>query len=125
MSKKRVAALAAAAGLALAMISPTPAQAAANLGVAVPGSFTAGYATPVIVVTKDAPFNFVSADIQGHDIVSVAPGSVRGHYLFASDVIPLAGVSEVQGMQNTVSGETYEFFCSIHPGTMRGELTVL
>lgn len=123
---KKLTALAFAAALAVG-ITAAPADAAAQVGLAVPGSAIAGYATPVIVVAKAAPFNFVNADaIAPHDIASVAPGSVRGRYLFASDVISASqAVAPVLGMENTTTGSTYEYFCTIHPATMKGTIVVV
>lgn len=124
---KRIASFGAIVGLVLGIVVLTPpeAKASAQAGVAVPGSALAGYGTPVITVAKDAPFNFVNTDaLAPHDLVSVKSGSVRGQYLFASDVIGV-GVSEVKGMQNTQTGQTYEFYCTIHPATMRGTLVVV
>ena len=57
-----------------------------------------------------------------HDVVSVAPGSVQGRYLFASDTIG-QGTSFVEGSQYLTTGE-YEFYCSVHAQDMRGKLTV-
>lgn len=57
-----------------------------------------------------------------HDVVSVAPGDVKGRYLFASDTIG-QGTSFVEGSQYLTSGE-YDFYCSIHESEMRAKLVV-
>jgi plastocyanin len=43
--------------------------------------------------------------------------------LFASKVSGLGEVSPVQGLDKVKSGQTYGFFCTLHPG-MRGNLVV-
>lgn len=118
-------AVAAVAALLAVGLTPGPARATTQAGVAVAGSALAGYGTPAIVVAKAAPFNFVNADpLAPHDIVSTEPGPVRDKYLFASQVIGV-GASEVAGIENTETGQTYEFFCTVHPATMRGTLVVI
>jgi hypothetical protein len=43
--------------------------------------------------------------------------------LFNTPLIGLGQTARVRGLENVVSGQTYGFFCTLHPG-MRGQLAV-
>jgi plastocyanin len=68
------------------------------------------------------PLSFVNLDTVQHDVVSVdkAPD---GAPLFRSKLIGLGESAPVQGLERVKAGQSYEFFCSVHPG-MRGTLYV-
>ena len=68
------------------------------------------------------PLSFVNLDPVQHDVVSEAKGP-DGRPLFASKLTGLGEVAPVNGLDKVSSGQTYPFFCSIHPG-MRGNLVV-
>jgi polyvinyl alcohol dehydrogenase (cytochrome) len=89
---------------------------------AVPGSTYTTYATPAMVTSVGGPLSFANFDLPQHDVVSVekAPG---GRALFQSRLAGLGEVVPVDGLDRVKAGQTYEFFCSIHPG-MRGNLIV-
>jgi plastocyanin len=104
------------------------APAHALVGLAVPGSFQAGYATSQIVVPAGQSLTFANADVQSHDIVSdaCAQRNSRGECIkrtFASRVIGAGETADVTGVSSLRAG-AYQFFCSIHPSTMKGTLTV-
>jgi plastocyanin len=94
---------------------PPPAPAAASV-VAGPGAASTGYATPVMITQVGGPLNFTNLDIVQHDVVS-------DDGIFRSDLIGLGQTTPIEGLENVQSGQTYGFFCSIHPG-MRGQLIV-
>jgi plastocyanin len=123
--------------LVLLVAVATPANAV--VVAAGPGGFAAGYATPVAVAPVGGPLIFVNGDIQPHNVVAfedVLPKKVakktewcKGYPktkcpLFWSETAATGGTAEVQGLENAESGQSYVFFCSIHPA-MKGTLTTL
>jgi plastocyanin len=90
--------------------------------VASPGATSAGYATPVMATQVGGPLSFVNLDPVQHDVSSDAK-EPDGRPLFSSKLSGLGEVSPVQGLDKVQSGQTYGFYCSIHPG-MRGTLVV-
>jgi polyvinyl alcohol dehydrogenase (cytochrome) len=94
---------------------PPPAPAGASV-VAGPGAASTSYATPVMITQVGGPLNFTNVDIVQHDVVS-------DDGLFRSDLIGLGQTTPIEGLENVQAGQTYGFFCSIHPG-MRGQLIV-
>ena len=115
---KRLAVLA----VSLAACLPISARAAVAI-VAVPGSYTVTYATPVVAYAGVAPLNFVNADIQEHDVVSDdtrAPGSAPwcpAHGprcpLFFAPSAATGQTTVVQGLEGVPTG-TYLFRCTPH-----------
>jgi len=101
------------------------------------------YAPDTLVVSRSLGLTYVNADTASHDVVAYsakrpdgsapwcdafedtyAPASVDCP-LFWSELIPGGGsVERVQGLQDTVVGREYEFYCSIHP-YMRGTIKVV
>jgi plastocyanin len=90
--------------------------------VAVPGSTYSTYATPVMVTKPGGPLNFMNFDLPQHDVVSDDKGP-DGHPLFQSKLSGLGELAPIEGLDRLKSGQTYGFFCSLHPG-MRGNLIV-
>jgi plastocyanin len=86
------------------------------------GATSTGYATPVMVTRVGGPLSFVNLDPVAHDVTSDEKGP-DGRPLFASKVSGLGEVAPVEGLDRAKSGQTYPFFCSLHPG-MRGNLIV-
>src|SRR3712207_4694035 len=126
----------AAASAALVLAAPAPAHAA--VAVAVPGSFAAGFATPVVVTAPGEAITFVNADPAPHNFVAdgvylskkdakkarwCSAYTVKSCPLFWSPTVAAGETTEVEGVDGLVSGQQYPFFCSLHPG-MKGTLVV-
>ena len=90
--------------------------------VAGPGATSTGYATPAMVSQVGGPLSFINFDPVQHDVVSEQKAG-DGTPLFKSKLSGLGEIAPVEGMDRVQSGQTYGFFCSIHPG-MRGSLIV-
>ena len=90
--------------------------------VAVPGSTYTTYATPVMVTQVGGPLNFMNFDLPQHDVIADEKGP-DGRPLFQSKLSGLGEVAPIEGLDRVKSGQTYGFFCSLHPG-MRGSLIV-
>lgn len=90
--------------------------------VAVPGSTYTTYATPVMVTQVGGPLNFMNFDLPQHDVIADDKGP-DGRPLFQSKLSGLGEVAPIEGLDRVKSGQTYGFFCSLHPG-MRGSLIV-
>lgn len=101
-----------------------------------PGSFAAGYTTPVVVAPVGGPLTYVNGDAQPHNVIAFedflskkvakktpwCKGYAKGECpIFWSKTVTLGGQTPVEGLENTESGAQYVFFCSIHPG-MKGTL---
>ena len=123
-------------GVALAGgLIASPANAA--VVAAVPGSFQATYATPVVVAPTAAPVTFVNGDIQPHDVVAkdnfasqkdakAAPWcsnfktkkgkkTIYNCPIFWSEAVGTGQSTPVEGIDGLTSGQQYAFYCSIHP----------
>ena len=90
--------------------------------VAVPGSTYTTYATPVMTTRPGGPLSFMNFDLPQHDVIADDKGP-DGKPLFQSKLSGLGEVAPIEGLDNVKSGQTYGFFCSLHPG-MRGSLIV-
>jgi plastocyanin len=126
----------------VALVSASPASAGRVLEGPVVVSVAAaqfyGYATPAMVVQPDGELTYANFDIVQHDVVQdVETDGIankkkdpwckdfkkRECPLFWS---PRAGLGDqivVEGLRNVKAGETYTFFCTLHPG-MKGKLVV-
>lgn len=122
-----------AAGFLLVGAAPASAATAVVTG---PGGFLAGFLPPVVVIEPGEAITYVNADIAPHDFVAYdsymtkkqakkapwcsgfGPGKCP---LFWSSTIGAGQSTDVLGTENVVSGETYTFYCSRHPG-MKGTL---
>ncbi|MDQ4142958.1 MAG: cupredoxin domain-containing protein [Actinomycetota bacterium] len=124
-------------GLAGALIALGASPAHAVVAAAGPGSFTAGYLTPVVAVPKGGPLTFVNHDVADHSVTAKALLSRKvakktaycksytptSCPLFTSAVIVGGESGAVQGLGNAKPGRHYEFACRVH-GNMRGILVV-
>ena len=90
--------------------------------VAVPGSTYTTYATPVMTTQPGGPLSFMNFDLPQHDVVADDKGP-DGRPLFQSKLSGLGEIAPIEGLDRVKSGQTYGFFCSLHPG-MRGSLIV-
>jgi plastocyanin len=90
--------------------------------VTAPGATSTGYATPVMATQKGGPLSYVNLDAVQHDVASDAKAP-DGRPLFSSKLSGLGEISPVEGLDRVESGQSYGFYCSIHPG-MRGTLLV-
>ena len=90
--------------------------------VAGPGAASTGYVTPVMTAQKGGPLSFVNLDVVQHDVVAKDNGP-DGKPLFRSKLIGLGESAPVEGLDKVQSGQSYEYYCSVHPG-MRGTLIV-
>lgn len=121
--------------LALAGSAVPRAGAAVGAVVAVPGSQSAGYATPV-ALTLDRTLTFMNQDRIGqpHNVVArtatrdggrpwcVGPYAGPACPLFWSAVISGGDATAVLGLEDAPPGR-YDFYCQPHP-TMTGTLIV-
>ncbi|HEX2058872.1 MAG TPA: plastocyanin/azurin family copper-binding protein [Actinomycetota bacterium] len=126
----------AAAAAALVVATSVPAHAA--LAAAVPGSFAAGFATPVVVAAQGEGITFANTDIAPHNFIAdgvylskkdakktkwCSAYTVKTCPLFWSPTIAGGETTEVEGLERLEAGGQYPFFCSVHPG-MKGTLVV-
>ncbi|HYP22278.1 MAG TPA: plastocyanin/azurin family copper-binding protein [Actinomycetota bacterium] len=134
MRATRYAVAVASAALVLAASAPAHAAVAA----AVPGSFAAGFATPVVVAAQGEGITFVNADPAPHNFVAdgvylskkeakkarwCTSFSAKSCPLFWSPTVAAGETTEVEGLERLETGQQYPFFCSLHPG-MKGTLVV-
>ena len=125
-----------AASAALVLAAAAPAQAA--VAAAVPGSFLAGFATPVVVAAQGEGITFANADAAPHNFVAdgvylskkdakkspwCSAFTPKTCPLFWSPTIAAGETTEVEGLERLEAGQQYPFFCSLHPG-MKGTLVV-
>jgi plastocyanin len=96
--------------------------AAGSAVVAGPGAASTTYATPVMVSQGGGSLSFANLDVAQHDVTAMQKGS-NGKPLFQSPLIGFGQTAVVEGADELDAGQTYDFFCSIHPG-MRGQLIV-
>lgn len=121
------------AALTLGTIAPANAVVAA----AAPGSYVAGWATPVVVAQSGGDVTVVNDDVAPHNFIAsenyLPPKTARktpwcsafkkkSCPLFWSETITIGETTTVQGLETIASGQ-YPFFCSIHPG-MTGILAI-
>jgi plastocyanin len=116
-----------------------PGDVAAPHIVAGPQAQFAGYATPAMVASKaSGRVLYTNLDVVRHDVVQDprtdgVGGSGKDPWCkrfkgtcpaFWTPLIGLGETTELLGLQNTVAGKNYTFYCSLHPG-MRGTLAVV
>lgn len=107
-------------GLAAVLLAPSTALADETIVASTGTRFAAAEYT----IDQGEPLYFRNEDLSGpsHDVASTANGSVRGSYLFASEIIGPNNTSFVEGSQYLTTG-SYDFICSLHP-SMKGKLNV-
>ena len=108
----------------------------AAVAAAGPGSYAAGFLTPVVVVPPDDGLTFANADIAPHNLIATdafvpkkkakkvkwCSAYDKGQCpLFWSETITAGQSTEVLGLEAVESGKQYAFYCSLHPG-MKGTL---
>ena len=116
-------------GAALALVLAAAAPAQAVVAAAVPGSYLAGWATPVIVTRVGGPVTVANTDVAPHRLVADGPVLPKkrakkapwcSNYpakdcpLFWSETVGLGQSAPVQGLEYIKSGEQYPFVCEIH-----------
>ena len=129
-------AIVAAASAALVVGAAAPAHAV--VAAAVPGSFAAGFATPVVVAPHGEGITFANADAAPHNFLAdgvylskkdakktewCSAFTPKTCPLFWSPTIAAGETTEVEGLDRLEAGKQYPFFCSVHPG-MKGTLVV-
>jgi plastocyanin len=117
-TRSKLAALALTAGL-LSPVAARPASAsgAGMAAVAVPGSFILKvWATPAVAVQVGGVLPMVSVDVEPHNVCIES-------YLHCGSATN-AGVTLDTPTDFLVAGNTYNFFCGIHP-QMTGQLIAL
>jgi outer membrane protein assembly factor BamB/plastocyanin len=87
-----------------------------------PQASSTGYATPTMVTRVGGPLSFLNLDLVQHDVVAERLGP-DGRPLFRSALVDFGESAPVNGLDRVQAGQTYGFFCSLHPG-MRGNLVV-
>jgi plastocyanin len=75
-----------------------------------------------MVTQQDGSLSFANLDVAQHDVTAVQDGP-DGKPLFQTPLIGFGQTAPVDGTDGLTAGQTYDFFCSIHPG-MRGQLIV-
>ncbi len=129
---------AAVAAVSTALVLAASAPAHAAVAAAVPGSFAAGFATPVVVAAQGEAITFANADAAPHNLVAdgvylskkdakkspwCSAFTAKTCPLFWSPTIAAGETTEVEGLERLEAGKQYPFFCSVHPG-MKGTLVV-
>ncbi|MDQ3953221.1 MAG: hypothetical protein M3279_09720 [Actinomycetota bacterium] len=117
------------AGTAIALVLAVAAPAQAVVAAAVPGSYGAGWATPVIVTRVGGPVTVANTDIAPHHLVAAetflpkkkakkAPWCegypAKRCPVFWSETVTTGQRVSVQGLEYIKSGEQYPFVCTIH-----------
>lgn len=124
--------------LALCLTLLAPGTARAAVAATGPGGFVAGYIPPIVVIAPGEGITYANADIAPHNFVADGvfmakkqakkakwcsgydPGKCP---LFWSQTITAGSTTDVLGLENVESGNSYAFYCSLHPG-MKGTLIV-
>lgn len=99
-----------------------------------------GYLTPALVLSKSlGRVVYTNLDVVRHDVVQdVRTDGVASNGkdpwckqfatgkcpVFWTPLLGLGESTDLRGLSNTVSGKSYSFYCSLHPG-MRGTLAVV
>jgi plastocyanin len=119
--------------LALSVALPAHASPVVVTG---PGSYSAGYTTPVVTYQRGSTLTYVNADVQPHNVIAVdatrPDGSAPWCFgypsgtcpLFWSDLIGIGETTEVLGLELTESAGIYAFYCDLHPN-MEGVLVAI
>ena len=123
---------------AMTSVVLTATAAGAVVAAAVPQSFQLGFATPVVVAPQGGPVTFVNSDTIPHNFQAdgvflskkkakkadwCALFPKKECPIFYSDAIGQGQTADVQGLENTESGQQYPFMCLLHPN-MKGTLVI-
>lgn len=126
-------------GASIALVVGLASPAKAVVAAAAPGSFAAGWATPVIVTPVGGPVTVANADAAPHQLVandSFLPRKLakkapwcktypaKSCPLFWSESVTTGQSAQLLGTQYLKSGEQYPFRCAIH-ANMTGTLVGL
>lgn len=122
--KRRSVVCSMALGIAL-LGGPAKAAGVGSPIVAVPGSFQVGYATSEAFVQEGGILPFISSDIAPHNVCIRSGPSEMDPSLGCSSVVAIAGGATDAPTGSLVAGNDYAFYCSIHPGVMKGTLHVV
>jgi plastocyanin len=115
---------------AFALVAAPPASAATI--VSGPLAAASGYLTPNTTIGAGESVDYMNLDLVAHDVTSEAiyrPKRKRGkprpspRALFRSELIGFGQSSALTGIERAKPGQTYPFYCSIHP-SMLGSVTV-
>lgn len=87
-----------------------------------PGAASSTYATPVMVTQVGGPLSFTNLDLPQHDVTADELGT-DGRPLFRTPLIGIGQTVPIEGLDQVQAGQTYGFYCTLHPG-MRGSLIV-
>lgn len=132
--KSRIRVLPVVLALGALVLATAPAEAVVVLGV--PGSYQVGFATPQAVTVVGGPLALVNSDTQPHNVIALTARRANGSAawcsgyqagkcpLFWSASVSAGEYTMVEGLADVVSGQSYQFYCSIH-SRMIGTLTVL
>ncbi len=135
-AKLSVLALALSVAGTIVFLTPGPAQAV--VAAAAPGSYSAGYATPVVFTQDGGPVTFVNGDVAVHTVTAsdaflrrkvarktrrCAPYPKKRCPLFATGSVGSGESKNVSGLKRLKPGKEYAFRCDFHSG-MRGTLVV-
>ena len=115
-----------------------PTEVPVNVVTTAPAAQFHGYTAPVVVTEKSGRLTYVNLDIVQHDVVQdVEADGVKGPKrkpwckafkkracpVFWSPKIGVGQETEVLGLESVKPGQTYTFYCTLHPG-MQGTLVV-
>ena len=123
--------------LAIVPVIAMPAPVHAVVAATVPGSFTAGYATPTVFTRKGGPVTLVNGDVAPHTLTAMnaflprriarktkrCAGRLTSCPLFTTKIVDSGESGDVSGLGRVKPGAQYAFRCQIH-STMRGTLIV-
>jgi plastocyanin len=101
----------------------TPAALADQQIVAGDGAVTSGFSNPQVTMAQGEHLTFRNDDHAAKHNVTAKSNGPDGQPLFQSDTIGAGQTATVSGAQNLKPG-TYDFYCTLHPYTMTGTLTV-
>jgi hypothetical protein len=117
-----------------ALALPPAAPPTGGLILAVPGSWLAGFATPVAVGLQGLPLTLANEDIMKHNVVAVELGPPDSpwcfHFpddqcpLFWSRTVNFGEVAAVEGLAALAPLTAYHYYCEEHPA-MEGVLVVV
>ncbi|HEX9713558.1 MAG TPA: plastocyanin/azurin family copper-binding protein [Actinomycetota bacterium] len=120
--RRRIGLIIAAAAISLLAAAPghTVGQAAG------PAAEITGFTLPEMVVPQGQAATFANLDpLAPHDVTSVARvGGATSARRFESATIGFGETADIARVSGLASGD-YEYFCKVHPTTMRGVLHVV